>query len=95
MTTLEVLEELRERGDSSAYILARETLPGVERRFMRLTNALAKLLEQVREKYPDAMYYTGSGGLHLLLGESHTGTSPNDQVSAFSARGLSIGDGDW
>lgn len=94
--TDDVLAELQARGDENAYWLAVEKLPGVERRFKRLTTALAKLLEDVQKDFPDAMYYTGSGGLNLLLGDSHAGNTPHQELIAFSAGvKLHIGDGDW
>lgn len=94
--TKDVLAALQARGDMDAYWFATEHLPNVERRFKRLTTALAKLLEDVQEDFPDAMYYTASGGLHLLLGDSHADNTPHRELAAFSAGGaLHVGDGDW
>lgn len=94
--TDDVLAALRARGDENAYWLAVEKLPGIERRFKRLTRALGRLLEEVQENFPDAGYYTGSGGFNLLLGDSHAGDTPHQELVAFSVNGhLHVGDGDW
>ncbi|HHX9846659.1 TPA: hypothetical protein ACVTFU_001252 [Salmonella bongori] len=71
-------EELIERIDGDpyeAYMLLDEKFPNVGRRFKRLTKALAVLLDEVKQEYPDANYYTASGGFNLLLGEIEGGSS--------------------
>ncbi|EJB8459106.1 hypothetical protein MW354_000300 [Acinetobacter baumannii] len=45
--------------------------PNFAKRFKRLNTALAKLLDEVRESFPDANYYSPNDGMVLLLGSSH------------------------
>ncbi|EKN3530454.1 hypothetical protein ACS78I_21685 [Yersinia enterocolitica] len=95
MNTEQLLEFIDESEEYQAYQLLCERCPTAARRFYRLTKALAKLREDVREEFPDAEYYTGSGGFNLLLGESHTREKANQKLIAVSAIGLHVGDGDW
>ena len=94
-------DELKERiaeGSEDAYDLLCDKVPTAYRRFHRLEAALAKLLEEVRESYPDARYYTtGGDGFALLLGESHSGRgeTPNNELMALSAAKLTVQGGDW
>ncbi|EKR7602621.1 TPA: hypothetical protein RM327_004282 [Escherichia coli] len=88
-------EELIERIDGDqyeAYRLLDEKCPNIERRFKRLTKALAALLDEVKQEYPDANYYTASGGFNLLLGEIEDGSS---MVALSASSYLSVGDGDF
>lgn len=88
-------EELIERIDGDqyeAYRLLDEKCPNVERRFKRLTKALAALLDEVKQEYPDANYYTASGGFNLLLGEIEGGSS---MIALSASHYLSVGDGDF
>ncbi|MGP9438183.1 hypothetical protein ACT3RR_22430 [Ewingella sp. AOP8-B2-18] len=95
MNTEEV-KALIEDGEDSAYILLWEACPTAERKFKRLTKGLVELLEEVKKSYPEASYYTASGGFNLLLGDTHlSGGAPNQELVALSAVGLQVGDGDW
>lgn len=88
-------EELIKRigGDPyEAYRLLDDKYPNVERRFNRLTKALAALLDEVKQEYPDANYYTASGGFNLLLGDIDGGSS---MIALSASRYLSVGDGDF
>ncbi|EKN2322811.1 hypothetical protein PWV40_004401 [Salmonella enterica] len=88
-------EELIERIDGNqyeAYRLLDEKCPNIERRFKRLTKALAALLDEVKQEYPDANYYTASGGFNLLLGEIEGGSS---MIALSASSYLSVGDGDF
>lgn len=88
-------EELIERIDGDqyeAYRLLDEKCPNIERRFKRLTKALAALLDEVKQEYPDANYYTASGGFNLLLGEIEGGSS---MIALSASSYLSVGDGDF
>lgn len=88
-------EELIERIDGDQYEANRlldEKCPNVERRFKRLTKALAALLDEVKQEYPDANYYTASGGFNLLLGEIEGGSS---MIALSASSYLSVGDGDF
>ncbi|EBA2366384.1 hypothetical protein QE08_000485 [Salmonella enterica subsp. enterica] len=92
MNTEELLEHIDIGDYYEAYILLCDKFPTAERRFKRLTKALAALLDEVRQEFPDAGYYTASGGFNLLLGESDAG----NRVVALSASSyLSVGDGDF
>ncbi|WP_145531618.1 hypothetical protein [Yersinia kristensenii] len=95
MNTEQLLEFIDESEEYQAYMLLSERCPTAARRFYSLTKALTKLREDVREEFPDAEYYTGSGGFNLLLGESHTGEKANQKLLALSSIGLHVGDGDW
>ena len=68
----------------------------IERRFKRIDKALIKLLDDVRQVFPDAEYYTASGGFNLLLGSSHdaSGDRAQQELVAFSGN-AHIGDGDF
>ncbi|WFV19515.1 hypothetical protein NFJ22_07165 [Citrobacter braakii] len=88
-------EELIERisGDQyEAYRLLDEKCPNIERRFKRLTKALAALLDEVKRDFPDANYYTASGGFNLLLGDADGGSS---MIALSASHYLSVGDGDF
>lgn len=91
MNTEELLEHIG--GDYyEACNLLDEKCPNVERRFKRLTKALAALLDEVKQEFPDACYYTASGGFNLLLGDSNAG---NKMVALSASHYLSVGDGDF
>ena len=65
-----------------------------------MTNAvkkLAALKKEVETVFPDATFYTASGGLHLLLGESHSrdGEAQQDLLAVSFSHLIIIGDGDW
>ncbi|QGJ41505.1 hypothetical protein E4179_14835 [Citrobacter freundii] len=91
MNTEELLEHIG--GDYYwAYNLLDEKCPNVERRFKRLTKAIAALLDEVKQEFPDACYYTASGCFNLLLGDSDAG---NKMVALSASHYLSVGDGDF
>ncbi|CAH6085303.1 MULTISPECIES: hypothetical protein [Citrobacter] len=91
MNTEELLEHIG--GDYCvAYNLLDEKCPNVERRFKRLTKALAALLDEIKQEFPDACYYTASGGFNLLLGDSDAGSK---MVALSASHYLSVGDGDF
>lgn len=84
--------------DVSAYELLSEVMPTAASRFYRTTNTLAKLLDEVRQHYPDATFYTAGGdGFSLILGDTHSGrdASPNQELSALTATKLTCRGGDW
>ena len=95
MDEKEVLEAIA-RGES-AYMLLYEADKGLERRFKRLCTTIVQLLADVRKHFPDAQYYTASGGLCLMLGNPHnqeTGRAQRDLI-ALDGNGVKIGDGDF
>lgn len=95
MTEQECLAAI-EAGDD-AYDMINRAMPTAERRFKAIDRALRKLLEDVREHFPDAEYYTASGGFHLLLGKSHANDhNQRSQQQLTALDGLAcIGDGDF
>ena len=95
MTEKEVLEAI-ENGES-AYGLLMKADPKLEKKFHSLCKKIIKYHAEVRKHFPDAEYYTGSGGFNLLLGSSHDDhtTDPQRQLVALNGTGVSIGDGDF
>ncbi|EAQ2326339.1 hypothetical protein E3J31_08270 [Salmonella enterica] len=62
----------------------------------RLTNSMNKLLQEVREHFPDALYYSASGTVSLLLGSSHDNNDhPVREMVAVTSPDLNIEGGDW
>ena len=91
------LKRIIEEGECADDLL-REHVPTASRRFNTACKSLKSLMNDIRKTFPEATYYTASGGLHIVLGETHSGidTSPNSELTALSANnGLLIGDGDW
>ncbi|EFF0326404.1 hypothetical protein RSM67_001610 [Enterobacter roggenkampii] len=83
-------------GDIDASDLLKEAMPKATRRFYRLTNNMNKLLQEVREHFPDAMYYSASGTVSLLLGSSHDKNDhPVREMVAVTSPDLNIEGGDW
>lgn len=98
MDTQELKRYLEENPDEDAYGLLHQADPNFIKRFHRACTTLKKLMDEIQEHFPDATYYTASGGLNIVLGETHSfhGCDPNHELSACGAtNGLSIGDGDW
>lgn len=90
----EVLEIINS-GEDTAYSILYDADKKLINRFYRIDKALVKLLEDVREHFPDATYCTASGGFNLMLGESHRNSEdPQKELVACSGR-VSIGDGDF
>ena len=76
--------------------LLEEAMPNAARRFYRLTNSMNKLLQEVREHFPDALYYSASGTVSLLLGSSHDNNDhPVREMVAVRSPDLNIEGGDW
>ena len=95
MTEAQCLAAIAAGDDAQALLLA--AMPAARRRFKAVDRAIISLLADVRAHFPDATYYTASGGFNLLLGRSH-GESVNapaqQQLVALNGR-ASIGDGDF
>jgi len=98
MTEQECLEIIH-NGEVDAYDLLFEADPNLIKRFNRTCNTMKKLLDDVQKHFPDACYYTASGGFHLMLGNSHASdvgcTSQRELVAIGASNGLSVGDGDF
>ncbi|ENR9964038.1 hypothetical protein ACEXTD_003022 [Salmonella enterica] len=83
-------------GDGDAGDLLDDAMPTAARRFYRLTQSMHTLLEEVREHFPDAMFYSANGKVSLLLGSSHNKhDQPVQEMVAVSATKLHIEGGDW
>ncbi|MHB1641945.1 MAG: hypothetical protein ACYCS8_04720 [Acidithiobacillus sp.] len=97
MSADDCLRYLEESGDVDTYFLLMSRNKTAERRFNKACDGLKKLLDDVRVDFPDACYYTASGGLNLLLGAPHDENfRPRSQLTALGARnGLALGDGDY
>lgn len=94
-TEREVLEILADGTYSSANELLNENIPTLEKRMTKAVQNLALLLSEVKKSFPDAILYTNSGGLVLMLGNSHNkNEKPQRQLIAANWSNLiSIGDG--
>lgn len=95
MTESEVLQAIDD--GESAYGLLVDADPKLYKRFDKLCKAMVDYLADVKMHFPDAEYYTGSGGFNLLLGRPHDDQEHAQQqlVAANGKHGVSIGDGDW
>lgn len=101
MNEQEVLEMIA-AGDDAYDILTR-AMPGVERRFKRVCASIDKLMADIKEEFPDACYYTASGGFNIMLGEPHAqglyggrdGKSQQELVALGGFLKCRIGDGDF
>jgi len=81
--------------EKTAYGILYDADPKLATRFGRVDRLIVKLLKDVKKHFPDATYYTGSGGFNLLLGESHN-DKDEPQSELIACSGLaSIGGGDW
>jgi hypothetical protein len=92
----DVLQRIAD-GETASEILD-EKIPTVRRRFRKATQTLRKIMDEVREEFPDANYYTGGGdGLELLLGQSHSfgGKIQSELIAESGDSRLSVGGGDW
>ncbi|NUL35089.1 hypothetical protein [Kosakonia sacchari] len=97
MNTEELKKTIAEE-DETASTLLFYAMPHASARFHRLSNSMAKLLNEVREHFPDARFYTSGGdGFALVLGETHSGKgeTPNTELVASLATKLRVHGGDW
>ena len=92
----DVMFLVKEKGIDPRKLLL-EHVPTAERRFKRICTEMKNLLADVRRVFPDAEYYTASGGFNLLLAKAHhpeQGTIQREG-SALTGLGVDIGDGDY
>lgn len=87
------------KGGEDAYNLLLDAMPDALRRFNSIDKSLMRLLADVRKHFPDAEYYTASGGFNLMIGRPHSegyGNTmiPQQQLVALSGK-AAIGDGDF
>jgi hypothetical protein len=96
MSEEDVLDAI-ENGES-AYELLTEKIPHIERKWKRLNKSVRDFLNDVQKEFPDAQYYTASGGFNLMLGKPHAddfhGTAQS-QLVALAGINVTIGDGDF
>jgi hypothetical protein len=93
MTEEECLDAIAKGED--AYSLLKAAMPQAERRFRQIDRALIAFLADVRRHFPDAEYYTASGGFNLLLGKSHTLQGRSQQQLDALGGNAKISDGDY
>lgn len=104
MTTTQNIEQMDEQqvlhainSGEDAHQLLLERCPRIDQRWKRMCKSMVDLLADVKEHFPDAEYYTASGGFNLLLGSPHAQdrrlTSQSQLVALNSS--VVIGDGDF
>ncbi|KOC58564.1 hypothetical protein WH47_09458 [Habropoda laboriosa] len=87
-------------GEKDALHLLNDLNPKLKGRFLRACNSLAKVVDEVREFYPDANIYLTNDVPNLLLGHPNAGQGqglPQFEVVACSSNNLirRIDGGDW
>lgn len=92
----EVDKWVEDNGDYDATHLFNEMLPRHSAKLNRLDKKIRDILSEINEIFPDAQYYTASGGFTLTLGITHEGRDQKAQRqrAAWGGR-ASISDGDW
>lgn len=89
---------VEENGECDAAALFDEMLPKHRAKLNRLDKRIRVVLSEIAEVFPNAQYYTASGGFTLVLGDTHDDSGRNElpqpQRSAWGGS-ASIGDGDW
>lgn len=93
MNEQEVLEAIS-NGKSASFLLDVAD-PKLAAKFKRLDQALVKFLNEVKTHFPDAQYYTGSGGFNLMLGREHSDEGVKQQQLVALAGIAEISDGDF
>ena len=94
-TQADVLAEIA--AGNTAFALLLDNMSGAHSRLDRIDRSLKKYLDDVQKIFPDANFYSANGTVHLLLGESHSGSSQtaNQELSATIMARTDIGGGDW
>lgn len=72
-------------------------MPNTTRRFRKAVRELNAVLEEVRKKHPAANYYVTPSMIHLMKGESHTGSEARAARANIHASEMMpcTGGGDW
>ena len=99
MTQEDVDEWVKENGENDACSLLDDRLPGMRRKLCNLDKRIRDVLKEIQKEFPDAQYYTASGGFNLVLGSTHRSVTglretPQRQRVCWSGQ-ATIGDGDW
>jgi len=99
LSETDVLKMLASDPFLTASEILTDRLPKMDRKFVKAVKNLATILDEVKKEFPDAILYTSSGGLTLMLGNSHSDCNrrlPQQELIAVSCSGIiSIGDGDF
>lgn len=83
-------------GDDSAYGLLLEHAPKSIKKFDRAVKTLKEAMDEIRVVFPDATYYSASGTLCLMLGDSHDDHDrPQQKLVAATGVGIVVDGGDW
>lgn len=95
MSEKDCMKAINEEGES-AYSLLLDANPNLEKRFDKLAKEIVDYLKLVKKYFPDACYYTASGGFNLMLGNPHDEhLQAQSELIALSGKGVEIGDGDF
>ncbi len=84
-----------DNGEYDASGLLNEILPKHRAKLNKLDKRIRVVLSEIQEAFPDACYYTSSGGFNLILGETHEGRGEPQQQRIAWGGSAQIGDGDW
>lgn len=77
MKTNELIEYLA-LGENNAERLLKDINPNLKSRFQRACSNLAKVVDDIREVYPDANIYLSDEVLSLTLGYAFNGNTADD-----------------
>lgn len=96
-TEEDVLHALNNGDFLDAEDLLASKLPKIELKMKKAVKSLASTLDEVKKVFPDAIFYTASGGLTLMLGNSHSEREVPQQelIAASFSELISISDGDF
>lgn len=90
----ECLHRIASEGYDAEELLL-DYMPTAIRRFKAIDKRLRHLLAETRQVFPDARYYTASGGFNLMLGSPHSSHGrPQQQLIAIKGQ-AQIDDGDF
>lgn len=99
MYTNEIKQVIKgSEGMTTARDLLSDVMPTAASRFYRLSAALEKLRQEVREHFPEAKYCTVDGdGFALVIGDTHSGRDSfaNHELVALISEKLHVEGGDW
>jgi len=94
--TKEAVDKWTEENDANqADDLLDLMLPKHRAKLDRLDKRIAQVLAEINKVFPDAQYYTASGGFTLVLGDTHDGNGVSQQQRSAWGGYAQIGDGDW
>lgn len=88
---------VKQEGEANAEALFQEMLPEHTAKLNRLDKRIQNVLAEINKVFPDAQYYTASGGFNLILGDPHDDSVDGIKQphrSAWNGNSV-ISDGDW